>query len=219
MENLHIKNLNDYILLDKYRHYAEQNLINIINNVVKSELLLSATLEKIDIILNKLYPSIQKIYSVTNKFNMTSHILKMAKTLNNLSNIKKINKDKLLFEFLNRLKSYDRLTKELLKKYNEGQINKNNLKNKFYLYEELFSNNSILFIYNIICKNYIKTHPHLNKQFIIFNEYRKQKYIKKYLKDVKNIYNKITKNIYKSSEDMNLEAIDNYCLKILDNLN
>lgn len=219
MENLHIKNLNDYILLDKYRPYAEQKLINIINNVVKSELLLSDTLEKIDIILNKLYPSIQKIYSVTNKFNMTSHILKMAKTLNNLSNIKKINKDKLLFEFLNRLKSYDRLTKELLKKYNEEQINKNNLKNKFYLYEELFSNNSTLFIYNIICENYIKTHPHLNKQFIIFNEYRKQKYIKKYLKDVKNIYNKITKNIYKSSEDMNLKAIDNYCLKILDNLN
>ena len=212
MENLHLKNLNEDFLIN-YRPYAKQKAIKLINKA-SSEFVYDIHI-RADNILNKIYPSFNIIHTkICASCLMHQHVYNIAKYLNELSKIQKNNKT------IQKLKTNTTWYQDNIIKLN-FQF-RNNLDN----YQKSFFIDSLYFLYNIICENYIKENKNLTKQHLIFNIYRKQKEKEKYLKDVNNIYEKITKKEYyppisrrqynEFLKEHNEEVITKYCLNILE---
>ena len=243
MENLHLKNLNDDFLMN-YRPYAEQKAIELINKAASSGKFIYEDHNSADNILNKIYPSFDIINTEICPFSMHQHVFNIARYLNELSKIQKININKLLLEYLKILKKYDSELKLLLNQHNEkiqtlkihsnwyqNNIIKVNQQFRINLdkYQKSFFIDSFYFLYDIICENYIKEHKKLTKQLLIFNTYRTQKAKEKYVNDINNIYKKITKNEYyipisrrkynEFLEDHREDVINKYCLNILEKYN
>lgn len=242
MKNLHLKNLNDDFLIN-YRPYAKQKVIELINKTASSGFLYEEH-NRADNILNKIYPSFDIINTEICPFLMHQHVYNIAKYLNELSKIQKININKLLLEYLKILTIYDSELKPLINEYNKKiqtlKIQSNlypndifNLNYQFRInldkYQKSFFIDSFYFLYDIICENYIKEHKKLTKQLLIFNTYRKQKAKEKYVNDINNIYKKITKKEYyipisrrkynEFLEDHREDVINKYCLNILEKYN
>lgn len=243
MENLHLKNLNDDFLIN-YRPYAEQKAIELINKAASSRKFIYEDHNSADNMLNKIYPSFDIINTEICPFSMHQHVYNIAKYLNELSKIQKININKLLLEYFKILKKYDSEITPLIEEYNKTikKLKMNTISyydNIFKLnhqfrinldkYQKSFFINSFYFLYDIICENYIKEHKKLTKQLLIFNTYRKQKAKEKYVNDINNIYKKITKNEYyipisrrkynEFLEDHREDVINKYCLNILEQYN
>lgn len=188
MENLHLKNLNDNFLIN-YLPYTKQKAIELINKTASSGFLYEEH-NHADNILNKIYPSFNIINTEICPFSMHQHVYNIAKYLNELSKIQKININKLLLEYLKILKKYDSELKLLLNQHNEkiqtlkihsnwyqNNIIKVNQQFRINLdkYQKSFFIDSFYFLYDIICENYIKEHKKLTKQLLIFNTYRNKK--------------------------------------------
>lgn len=243
MKNLHLKNLNDDFLIN-YRPYAEQKAIELINKAASSGTFLYNEHNQADNMLNKIYPSFDIINTEICPFSMHQHVFNIAKYLNELSKIQKININKLLLEYLKILKKYDSELKPLIEEYNKtiqklkmNTINYQNdiikvnyqFRSNLEKYQKSFFIDSFYFLYDIICENYIKEHKKLTKQLLIFNTYRKQKAKEKYVNDINNIYKKITKKEYyipisrrkynEFLEDYRENVINKYCLNILERYN